>query len=61
MSEVEPIKVEPQSDELQRLLCDIRAVGDLLLNVNQEELLPDTIGNIGWFIEVSAARAQELL
>ncbi|VUX56103.1 protein of unknown function [uncultured Woeseiaceae bacterium] len=62
----EAIAIQPQKDnslEISMMLSDIAAIGDLLTASAQSEqdLLPDTISDVGFFIQRHAAGIRELV
>ena len=64
MNEATPIRPESEQDnslEIAWMLEDLAAVGDMLCVINRQETLPETIRNVGYFINRHATRIDELL
>ena len=61
----EAIAIQPKEDnslEISMMLSDIAAIGDLLTASAQsdQELLPHTIGDLGYFMQRHVHRIREL-
>jgi hypothetical protein len=58
-------QIQPQEDnslEISMMLSDIAAIGDLLTASasSDQELMPDTVSDLGFFMQRHVARIREL-